>query len=240
MEVAISASESVVIGGSHPNGASAVNPLSYIMVRAYMKLDITHPHIYCRIPKNPPKEYIDLLADYVINGDNRAQLLCDESIIKALVNNGITETDAVDYYCGGCMEVGVQGRTSDFLFTGYHNIPKLLELCMTGAPFTPIKENLRLLSSLGAKIVLRCPLVPNVNTRAEHFEGIARIACEINNLLEVNVMAYHLLGNGKYDAIGMENKMKGEPAMTDEQKKECIAAIAEKITEISGKNVKVC
>ena len=124
--------ESVVLGGSYPNGTSAVNPLSYIMVRAYMKYNITHPHIYCRIPKDPPKEYVELLADYVVNGDNRAQLLCDESIITALINNGVTESDAADYYCGGCMEVGVQGRTSDFLFTGYQNVPKLLELCMTG------------------------------------------------------------------------------------------------------------
>ena len=34
--------ESVVLGGSYPNGGSAVNPLSYIMIRAYMKYDITH------------------------------------------------------------------------------------------------------------------------------------------------------------------------------------------------------
>lgn len=124
--------ESVVLGGSYPNGTSAVNPLTYIMIRAYMKHDITHPHIYCRVPKDPPKEYVDILADYVLNGNNRAQLLGDEAVIKALVTNGVTETDAVDYFCGGCMEVGVQGRTSDFLFTGFQNVPKMLELCMTG------------------------------------------------------------------------------------------------------------
>ncbi len=124
--------ESVVLGGSHPNGTSAVNPLSYIMVRAYMKYDITHPHVYIRIPKNAPEDFLDLAADYIINGRNRAQLLCDEAIIKALVKNGVSENDAVDYFCGGCMEVGIQGRTSDFLFTGYQNIAKLLELCMTG------------------------------------------------------------------------------------------------------------
>ena len=134
--------ESVVLGGSHPNGTSAVNPLTYIMVRAFMKHDITHPHIYCRVPSNPPKEYIDMLADYVINGRNRAQLLCDEAVIKALINNGVTETDAVDYFCGGCMEVGIQGRTSDFLFTGYQNVAKMLELCMTGGYCLMGKRNL--------------------------------------------------------------------------------------------------
>lgn len=134
--------ESVVLGGSHPNGTSAVNPLSYIMIRSYMKYDITHPHIYIRLPKNAPEDFLDLVSDYVINGRNRAQLLCDEAVISALVKNGVSENDAVDYFCGGCMEVGVQGRTSDFLFTGYQNIPKLLELCMTGGYCLKNKKHL--------------------------------------------------------------------------------------------------
>ena len=49
-------------------------------------------------------------------------------------------------------------------------------------------------------------------------------------------MAYHTLGNGKYDALDMENKLKGEPAMTDAQKTECIRFISDKIT----KNIKIC
>lgn len=124
--------ESIVVGGSHPNGASAVNPLSYIIIKAYMKLDIIHPLLYARIPKNPPADFVRLCAEYIINGKNRAQIINDPAVITALVHNGVTEADAADYYCGGCMEVGVQGRTSDFLFSGYQNIPKLLELCMTG------------------------------------------------------------------------------------------------------------
>lgn len=168
--------ESVVLGGCNSNGTSAVNPLSYIMVRAYMKLDITHPHIYCRIPKDPPKEYVDLLTDYVINGRNRAQLLCDEAIIKAIVNNGVTETDAVDYYCGGCMEVGVQGRTSDFLFTGYQNIPKLLELCITGGYCLISKKPL---DHFKTKTLADC----------ESFEEFYSVfASEIKRVLELNLV----------------------------------------------------
>ena len=124
--------ESVMVGGCHANGTSAVNPLSHIMVEAYMKYDITHPHIYARIPPEPPADWVKLCADYVMNGRNRAQLLNDEAVMKALVRNGVSVNDSSEYYCGGCMEVGVQGKTSDFIFTGYHNIAKLFELCMTG------------------------------------------------------------------------------------------------------------
>ena len=111
---------------------------------------------------------------------------------------------------------------------------------LTGVPFSPIKDNLMLLNSLGAKIVLRCPLVPDVNTRIEHLEAIARLATELDSVSEVNVMAYHLLGNSKYDALEMENKMKDREAMTDQQKAECIRIISEKIAEISEKKIKVC
>lgn len=111
---------------------------------------------------------------------------------------------------------------------------------LTGVPFTPIYENLMLLNSLGAKVILRCPLVPGVNTEPAHLEGLARIASSLDGLIEVNVMAYHLLGNGKYTALEMENKMLGHEAMTDEEKAECINKISENIKKISGKDIKVC
>ena len=124
--------ESVVVGGSYPDGSSAVNPLSYIMIEEYMELDITHPAIYVRLPKEPPEDFLRLCAKYVKDGKNRAQLLCDENVIRALMNNGVSREDATDYYCGGCMEVGVQGKTSDYLFIGFQNAAKLLELCISG------------------------------------------------------------------------------------------------------------
>lgn len=124
--------QTISIGGCHKNGTSAVNPLSYIMVESIMSLNITHPLVYLRVPKNAPQEYIDLCAEYLIDGQNRAQIISDEAIIKAMMNSGIRYSDACDYVCGGCMEISPQGMNSDFLFNGWHNIPKLVELAITG------------------------------------------------------------------------------------------------------------
>ena len=44
----------------------------------------------------------------------------------------MTFEDAVEYACGGCMEVGIQGMTSDFLYIGWQNTAKMLELMVTG------------------------------------------------------------------------------------------------------------
>lgn len=45
--------ETIVVGGTHPDGTSAVNPLTYIMIESLMELNITHPLLYVRLPENP-------------------------------------------------------------------------------------------------------------------------------------------------------------------------------------------
>lgn len=124
--------EAIVVGGSHPDGSSAVNPLSYIMVRSIMDLNILHPSVYMRFPKDVPDDFVALAAEYIKSGCNRAQVLSDEAVISALTRTGVPYRDAVHYACGGCMEVGVQGMQDDFLYQGWQNLPKILELTITG------------------------------------------------------------------------------------------------------------
>ena len=124
--------EAIVVGGSYPNGCSAVNPLTYIMIESIMDLDITHPSVYVRLPKDPPEELVNICARYMMSGRNRAQILYDPAVTDALVKRGIPYRDAVEYACGGCMEVSVQGMTSDFLYIGWQNTAMMLELMVTG------------------------------------------------------------------------------------------------------------
>ena len=109
---------------------------------------------------------------------------------------------------------------------------------LTGVPLDVIISNLKLIDGLGAKTVLRCPLIPEKNLRNEHLEGIARLVLELKNVTEINIMAYHTLGSSKYEALSLVDEMKGIPAMTDEQKKECIEKISVYITEL-GKSIPV-
>lgn len=109
---------------------------------------------------------------------------------------------------------------------------------LTGAPLDVIISNLKLIDGLGAKTVLRCPLIPEKNFRAEHLDGIAELAAELKNVTEINVMAYHTLGSSKYEALSMADEMKGIPAMPDGQKKECIEHISKRLAELK-KNIPV-
>ncbi|MBQ9779449.1 MAG: glycyl-radical enzyme activating protein [Clostridia bacterium] len=81
------------------------------------------------------------------------------------------------------------------------------ELC--GVPQTPILEHLTLLNTLGAKVILRCPLLP-FNRNADHAEGIARTVLSHSCIVEVQIMPYHRLGIAKAAQLGMPLSYQGE------------------------------
>ena len=67
----------------------------------------------------------------------------------------------------------------------------------TGRDNLLIRENLEKLCRSGAKVVLRCPVIPGVNDTPAHFEGIAALTKELPGILQADLLPYHALGNDK-------------------------------------------
>lgn len=74
----------------------------------------------------------------------------------------------------------------------------------THVALAPILRNLRDLDRSGSRIILRCPVIPGLNDRDDHFAGIAALAGELGHLEEIHVMPYHPLGKSKSDRLGKE------------------------------------
>jgi pyruvate formate lyase activating enzyme len=66
-----------------------------------------------------------------------------------------------------------------------------------------ILENLRKLHNAGAKILLRCPIVPSLNDRDDHFRHLAELSKELPNLVGVELLPYHKLGASKANRMGL-------------------------------------
>lgn len=75
-------------------------------------------------------------------------------------------------------------------------------LKLTGVDNTLIKDNLRLLSEKGARIFLRCPLIPGVNDSMEHLLNIAEIAEKLSGIEMVHIIPYHPMARSKYQQLG--------------------------------------
>jgi len=124
--------EAIVVGGRSPDGSSAVNPLSSMIVEAIQELNQTHPSVYVRLHDDAPQAFVDLATRYVIESENRGQVYGDDAIISALIEDGTDPADARHWAAGGCMEVGVQGMSGDLLFSFFHNVPLTLETVLNG------------------------------------------------------------------------------------------------------------
>lgn len=125
--------ETIVVAGSHPDGSSAYNPLSRLMVESIAALNLSHPSVYIRMPEHPEDDLVALAAHDLVHGGNRAQIVSDPAIVAAMTHGGaMPEADARQYMCGGCMEISPQGMNGDLLFSGFINTPKILELVLNG------------------------------------------------------------------------------------------------------------
>ena len=96
---------------------------------------------------------------------------------------------------------------------------------LTGAPNRGILGNLDAACRSGARVWLRCPLVPGVNDCEEHLAGIASLAARYPQIEFVELMAYHNAGRGKYARYGMPSPMPDMPSADEPTKAGWIEAL---------------
>lgn len=77
----------------------------------------------------------------------------------------------------------------------------------TGQDNRLILENLRKLDDNGAKIHLRCPLIPDLNDSAQELRGIGQLADSLSHLQSVDIEPYHPLGGSKLRQLGLRDTL---------------------------------
>ncbi|MBE6640415.1 MAG: glycyl-radical enzyme activating protein [Ruminococcaceae bacterium] len=88
----------------------------------------------------------------------------------------------------------------------------------TGADNSLILKNLSLLSAVGARVILRVPVIPTVNDREEHFAAVGRIADENSAVCSVEILPYHRAGNPKYPKVGLDATEFPVPSREDSER----------------------
>lgn len=91
----------------------------------------------------------------------------------------------------------------DLFLYDYKETNSQLHEAFVGKPNEQIIANMKKLHAAGARILMRCPMIPEYNARKEHLDGIARMASELPNLVGVELLAYHRLGRAKLKRFGL-------------------------------------
>ena len=125
-------------------------------------------------------------------------------LLKRLKENGINT--AVDT-CGFVSKEAIDKvlpYTDTFLYD-IKAIDEDVHIKCTGQSNKIILENLKHIDSLGKKIEIRIPYVPEYNSdQIEKIAGVLRI---LKNIKAVKVLPYHNYAGSKYSALNMENTL---------------------------------
>jgi len=107
--------QNIVIGGVTPEGADGTSPLTYLLLEAYRRNEMTNPLLTVRLHRETPDELVAYSCEVLKDGGGMPALFNDERIVPALRRLGIPADHARDYTNDGCWEVIIPGRT-DFRF----------------------------------------------------------------------------------------------------------------------------
>ena len=119
--------QNVTIGGQTPDKQSAVNQLSFLVLRSVAQTRLPQPNLTVRYYNGLDKAFFDECIEVMKLGTGMPAFNNDEIIIPSFIDLGVKEEDAYNYSAIGCVETAVPGKWG-YRCTGmsYQNFPRIL------------------------------------------------------------------------------------------------------------------
>lgn len=140
------------------------------------------------------------------------------SLLMACKQEGINTAIETCGYSKLELVLKVAEFTDLFLFDIKHiNSDKHFEL--TGVRNEQILENLKELLRRKYKVKIRMPLLKGVNDRKEDIEDIMKFLMpfkDYKNFKGIDLLPYHKMGVNKYNQLGIEYPIEGDPSLSNE------------------------
>lgn len=122
----------------------------------------------------------------------------------------------------GIMDQGKRvqlGKVCDLFLVDYKATPTDLHKRLVGVGNSEVLTTLQYFNYINKPVILRCPIIPNINDTKEHFEEIKSIKEKYKNIQDVDIMAYHSTGRRKWTDIGLQYTLNDLESVKPEQKK---------------------
>lgn len=117
------------LGGVTPEGACAVNRLSYLFLEAERVVALNSEDLVVRVTRNEPKSFLILACEVARDVGGKLKFVGDSTLIQQMLSDGRPVEMARDYAVVGCTSPTVGGQSFDYP-GGMINMPLLLELAL--------------------------------------------------------------------------------------------------------------
>lgn len=143
-------------------------------------------------------------------GEPMAQPLFTSALLRAAKANGLHTAIETCGQASPAAYAAILDDTDLFLYDCKETDPERHRR-FTGVGNGLILENQRTIDRHGRPCILRCPIVPGLNDRPDHFAGIARLANSLAHIIGIDLLPYHPLGATKSVRLGKEYALAGQP-----------------------------
>jgi pyruvate formate-lyase/glycerol dehydratase family glycyl radical enzyme len=116
-------------GGVMPDGADAVNEVSYLVLDVVEEMRLTQPSACVQVAACNPDRFLRRACEVIRTGFGQPSVFNTDVIIREMLHDGKTIADARAGGPSGCVTISAFGKESTTL-TGYCNWPKILELAL--------------------------------------------------------------------------------------------------------------
>ena len=127
--------QSIMLGGTNPDGSSSYNELSEICLTASLELSLIDPKINLRVNHNTPLDAYVLGSRLTKQGLGFPQYANDDVVIPALLAYGYDQEDAYNYVVAACWEFIVPGKGMD--------VPNIDAVSFAAAAQRAVQEHLQ-------------------------------------------------------------------------------------------------
>ncbi len=125
--------QTVTLGGVKPDGACAVNELTWMALRVSCDVAMIDPKINLRITPQTDLELLTLAAELTRKGLGFPQYANDEVVIPGLVAHGYELEDARNYTVAACWEFIIPGKGMEIVNIGAVSLPYAVDSSIRAA-----------------------------------------------------------------------------------------------------------
>lgn len=164
-------SQNVILSGRAVDGSDLTNETTYALLDAYFDMNLPQPILSVKLHKNTPEKLYKEMGKFLFTpGALTPSFFNDDSLFAVLGSHGVDTEDLPDISIAGCQEPLIMGKDNGNTTNSWLNLPKILEMTLTGGVSTVTGEKL-----------IECKTCDLKNVRAEFYKNVQRFTDAMAN-----------------------------------------------------------
>ena len=168
------------IGGLTPDGADAVNEVSYLLLDTIEEMRLLQPSSNIQLSKKNPDQFLKRTCRILRTGFGQPSIFNADAVVQELLGQGKSLRDARSGGTSGCVETGAFGK-ENYNLTGYFNLVKVLEITLHDGVDPRTGKQIGLQTGAPASFASYDDLWEAYSRQLEHF---IEIKVRGNNIIE--------------------------------------------------------